>query len=94
MANRFFDYMHSGVPQIAMNYPDYKSFNTKFEVAKLVDDLEPFTISSCLNHLLNDQSLYKRLQENAIKAREIYNWQNETKTLLGVYKKVVEENFS
>lgn len=94
MANRFFDYMHSGVPQIAMNYPDYKSFNTKFEVAKLVDDLEPFTISSCLNHLLNDQSLYKRLQENTIKAREIYNWQNETKTLLGVYKKVVEENFS
>lgn len=93
MANRFFDYMHSGVPQLAMNYPDYKNFNAKYEVAKLLDDLEPFTISSSLNHLLKDENYYNRLKTNALKARERYNWQNETKTLLKVYNRVVEENF-
>ncbi|MBD79580.1 MAG: group 1 glycosyl transferase [Crocinitomicaceae bacterium] len=92
MANRFFDYMHAGVPQLAMNYPEYKNFNARFEVAKLIDDLEPFTITSSINHLLKDDNYYSRLKENALKAREVFNWQNEAKTLLSVYSQVEEEN--
>ncbi|UTW62992.1 glycosyltransferase [bacterium SCSIO 12741] len=93
MANRFYDYMHSGVPQIAMNYPDYKMFNEEFEVATLVDDLQPFTLASAINHLLKDKKRYDRLHENTLEARKHYNWQQEEKRLLGVYESVVRENF-
>jgi glycosyltransferase involved in cell wall biosynthesis len=88
MANRFFDYLHAAVPQLAMNYPEYKNFNAKYEVARLIDDLEPFTIASSLNHMLKDKNYYSRLKENAIKAREEVNWQNEKKTLWSVYDRV------
>jgi glycosyltransferase involved in cell wall biosynthesis len=88
MANRFFDYLHSEVPQLAMSYPEYKSFNAKYEVARLIDDLEPFTIASSLNHMLKDKTYYTRLYENAAKARKEVNWQNESKTLLRVYDRV------
>lgn len=85
LANRFFDYIHSGVPQLAMNYPEYKNFNSKFEVAALLDDLEPFTLASAMNKVLKDDTYYSRLHENAIEARKTVNWQNEERVLIGVY---------
>ncbi len=88
MANRFFDYMHAGVPQLAMSYPDYQSFNSKYEVAKLLDDLEPFTISSALNHLLKDENHYNHIRKQALEARLEFNWQNEEKCLLSVYEEL------
>ena len=33
LPNKFFDYMHAGLPQIAMNYPEYQKINSQFEVA-------------------------------------------------------------
>lgn len=88
MANRFFDYMHAGVPQLAMNYPEYKSFNAKFEVAKLLDDLTPFTIASSLNHLLKDEQHYQYIHSEALKARKVFNWQNEEARLVSVYQEL------
>lgn len=88
MANRFFDYMHAGVPQLAMNYPDYQLFNQRYEVAKLLDDLDPFTISSALNHLLKDENHYNYLRAQALEARLEFNWQNEEARLVSVYKEL------
>ena len=85
LANRFFDYFHSGVPQLAMSYPEYKKFNSEFEVAALIDDLEPFTIASTLNKILKDKAYSERLRLNALKARNEVNWQNEEKVLLKLY---------
>ena len=88
LANRFFDYFHSGVPQIAMSYPDYKEFNSHYEVASLIDNLDPFTLSSSINRLLKDDVYYSKIFENTLLARQEVNWQNEEKVLLGVYQKL------
>jgi len=86
LSNRFFDYMHAGIPQLTMNYPENKKINDQFEIALLIDDLQPDTIAGALNKLLTDQLLYGRLQENCLKAREIYNWNTEEKKLIQFYK--------
>ncbi len=88
MANRFFDYMHAGVPQLAMNYPEYQIFNERFEVAKLLDDLDQFTIASALNHLLKDENHYKYIREQALEASKTFNWQNEEARLHQVYEEL------
>jgi len=85
LANRFFDYMHAGVPQIAMTYPEYMEFNKKDEIAVLIDNIEPENISTALNKLLADKNLYNRLSENALKARKHANWQAQEKVLIGIY---------
>lgn len=90
LANRFFDYMHAGVPQIAMNYPEYASFNQKDEVALLIESIEPTNISSAINQLLSDEELYQRLSKNARSAREHANWQAQEKVLLKVYSDLEE----
>lgn len=86
LANRFFDYMHYGVPQLCIKYPEYEKVNNQFEIAYLIEYPTPANIASALNKLLKDETYYHKLQENCLKAREIYNWQEQTKTLLNTYK--------
>lgn len=89
LANRFFDYMHAGIPQIAMTYPEYVEFNNKDEVAMLIDNIKPDNISRAINTLLSDDTLYQRLSKNAMTARNHANWQTQEKVLLKVYKKLM-----
>ncbi len=86
LANRFFDYMHACVPQLCIKYPEYEAINSNFEIACLVEHPTPDNIAQCLNRLLNDTEYYQKLRDNCAKAREVYNWQQETITLLSVYK--------
>ena len=91
LANRFFDYMHAGVPQLCIDFPAYREINDQFEIAVLISDLTPENIASQINILLEDESLYKRLQQNCMRAREIFNWQNEEKKLISFYKNILPE---
>jgi glycosyltransferase involved in cell wall biosynthesis len=88
LANKFFDYIQNAIPQLTMNFPEYKKINDEFEVAVLMDDLSENSISTSLNHLLEDEKLYSRLQENCLEARQVYNWQNEEKKLLDFYNQL------
>jgi glycosyltransferase involved in cell wall biosynthesis len=86
LGNKFFDYMHHGVPQVSINIPEYKRINDQYEIAVLIGDLSEQTISRSINFLLNNKEFYFRLQQNCMKAREVYNWQNEEKKLITFYK--------
>ena len=88
LANKFFDYIHTGIPQLTMNYPEYKRINDVFEVAILIDDLKEDTIAEALNKLLTDEVLYQRLKQNCLKAREVLNWQEEEKKLISFYNRL------
>ena len=90
LANRFFDYMHAGIPQVCVDYPVYKEINEKYQVAVLQHDLSPISIAKSLNNLLADEDLYKQLQCNCMLAREEFCWQNEEKNLISFYKKIFE----
>lgn len=86
LANRFFDYMHYGVPQLCIKYPEYERVNAQYEIASLIEDVTPENIAAKLNELLNDDDYYQRLQQNCMEARKKYCWQEETKTLLKTYE--------
>lgn len=89
LSNKFFDYIHAGIPQVTMNFPEYKKINDAYQVALLIDDVEPQRIAQALNNLLNNDVLYNRLKENCIKARLELNWQNEEKKLMEFYQSLL-----
>jgi len=88
LANKFFDYVQPGVPQITMNFPEYKNMNAEFEVALLIDDLKTETIVSAVNRLVQEKDFYFRLRENCLRARELWNWQKEEPKLLSFYRQL------
>jgi glycosyltransferase involved in cell wall biosynthesis len=86
LANRFFDYLHAGIPQLCVNYPVYAALNQKAPFVLLIDDISPKNIATSLNNLLQNEVLYKNLKKNCLFARENYNWQQEEKKLINFYK--------
>ncbi len=88
LPNKLFDYLHAGLPQITVNYPEYQKINMQYEIAVLIDDISPKRIAEAINNLLVNDVLYRRLKENCSKAREELNWQQEEKKLITFYKTV------
>jgi len=88
LANRFFDYMMAGIPQICVNYPEYAAINAQFNFAYLIDDNKPETIAHAINNLLVDNVVYQQLKDNCLIAREILNWQDEEQKLLHFYRNI------
>jgi glycosyltransferase involved in cell wall biosynthesis len=91
LPNKFFDYIHACLPQVTMNYPEYRKINQQYEVAALIDDLNPAIIAKSINELLNNEILRNRLRENCMKAKEELNWQKEEKKLLAFYRNVFDK---
>jgi glycosyltransferase involved in cell wall biosynthesis len=85
LANKFFDYIQAGIPQVTMNFPEYKKINELYEVAVLLETVEINEITGKLNILLTDPVLYKRLKLNCLHARGFLNWGEEERKLINFY---------
>jgi glycosyltransferase involved in cell wall biosynthesis len=88
LPNKFFDYLHAGLPQVSMNYPEYKKINDKYKIAILIDVLSPKTIAGAINNLLTNSVLYNQLHQNCLSAREELNWNQEENLLLSFYQSI------
>lgn len=86
LANKFFDYVNAGVPQITMSFPEYKKMNSEYEVALLIDDLNADTIVDAADKLLTDKDFYFHLRENCLLAHGVWNWQSEENKLISFYR--------
>ncbi|MES2388859.1 MAG: glycosyltransferase [Bacteroidota bacterium] len=87
LANKFFDYMHAGIPQICSNFPEYQVINANRQVA-LLCELSAASVEDAIRKLLEDPNLKRRLRNNALAMRNEYNWQKEGHALVDVWDKV------
>lgn len=90
LANKFFDYIMHGIPQVTMKFPEYEAVNEKYNVAVLIKDTEVNTIASAINLLLTDDELYQKLKLNCAAAAKEYNAENEAKKLRAFYSNIFE----
>jgi glycosyltransferase involved in cell wall biosynthesis len=90
LANRFFDYIHAGTPQVCVDYPAYKEINNQLQIAVVVKDLSPENLAQHINGLINNKTLYTQLRNNCLELRKQINWEKEKQTLLLFYKKLFE----
>ena len=86
LANRFFDYLHAGIPQLCVDYPVYRAINDQQAIAVLVKDISSQSLAAELNNLLQNAVLHQRLRQNCLAVRQTLNWQTEAITLIEFYK--------
>jgi len=88
LANKFFDYVQAEVPVLTMNFPEYRALNAEYEVAVLLDDLNPEAVATAMRRLLDSPAEYQKLQAACRAAREVWNWEREQEELLRIWRNV------
>jgi hypothetical protein len=89
LANKFFDYVQAGIPQLCIDFPEYRALNAQHEVAALVPDLAPATLAAALARLLpggQPGAYYQHLAENCLLAQPEWSWQQEERVLVELYR--------
>lgn len=76
LANKFFDYVQAGLPQVTMNFPTYRTLNEEFEVATLVNDLDESTLVNQIKQLFDEES-WTAQHLQTLEARSQWNWEVE-----------------
>jgi glycosyltransferase involved in cell wall biosynthesis len=87
LSNKYFDYMHAGVPSISSRLPEYMALNKEHECGACIGN-SPDELSGLLRSWLSDETHYRKLKENAIIAARKLNWENERKLLINLFKAI------
>ncbi len=82
LANKFFDYVHAGMPQVCMDFPEYRRYNQMHNVATLISDLKQRSIVYAINHLLGDRNFWFTFHVSCLEARKEWCWEKEEPKLL------------
>ena len=78
--------MMSGVPVIACSFPEIQKVVEAENVGVCVDSHDPAAIAQGVNYLLNHPEVREQMSENALRARDKYNWNNEKEIFVQIYE--------
>jgi len=81
LANKFFDYVHAGLPQVCMDYPEYRHHMALYQVGWLIQKTEPSSIVQCCRRIAEDPDAYRIMRENCHRAAVEWNWEHESTAL-------------
>ncbi len=78
LSNKFFDYMHAGVPSVNMDFPEYRQIISAYEVGILIHELSPEAVATGILHVIRDTDKIAAMRISCYKACREYCWENET----------------
>jgi glycosyltransferase involved in cell wall biosynthesis len=83
--------MAAGLPVAGSNFPELKKVIEGYDLGKTFNPEDPRDIAGAINYVLSDKDRYERMKANALKAANIFNWENESKKLVEIYKRLQNE---
>lgn len=87
LSNKFFNYMHAGIPSLSNDFPEYRMIIEQLQCGLLVD-LEKNAIVNAVKKLQQDETFYQKLRLNSLHAAQEYCWQKEEQNLLKFYSEL------
>jgi glycosyltransferase involved in cell wall biosynthesis len=91
--NKMFEYMAAGIPVIASDFPLWREIVEGAGCGRLVDPLDPRAIADAIEYLLSHPEEAEAMGRNGRRAvEERYNWKNEEKKLLALYKELLSKS--
>lgn len=83
---KMFEYMASGIPVIASDFPLWKSIIDKYQCGVFADPLNPKEIAEKIEYLFKNPALAEEMGTNGrLAIEQSLNWSNEEKKLINIY---------
>ncbi len=89
LANKFFDYMHVGLPTVNMAFPEYQAINENTKSGVLASAYTSDALIEAV-HKLEEGAFYSACVDNMMASKYYYSWDNESKSLLDFYADIVK----
>ncbi|MEF9898237.1 MAG: glycosyltransferase family 4 protein [Pseudomonas sp.] len=90
--NKMFEYMSSGIPVIASNFPLWREIIEGSQCGVCVDPLDPQAIAEAIDYFVSNPDEAARMGRNGQKAvNERYNWDQEGRKLLAFYTSLLSK---
>lgn len=91
LPNRIFDFMHAQVPVLATDFPEIRKVLTEAGTGELIDCYEPQYLAGKIKETLQKWENKADKEKIFEKARAKFNWEEEEKKLLKIFKQLEEE---
>jgi glycosyltransferase involved in cell wall biosynthesis len=91
LPNKLFEYIAGGLPTVVSNFPELKRVIKEYNLGRTFNPDDPKDIAEAINYVLSDKDKYEEMKRNALQAAKVFNWENESKKLLEIYKKLGDE---
>jgi glycosyltransferase involved in cell wall biosynthesis len=89
--NKLFEYIAGGLPVAASNFPELRRIIESYHLGRTFDPDDPEDIAKAIHNVFSDSDRYEQMKRNAIEAAKIFNWENESKKLLALYRSLGKE---
>ncbi len=89
LPNKFFEYIHAGVPVLASDFPETRRLVDRYEIGAVCDPGDPADIAAKVKDLLSRSDDLARMRDNTTKAAQELNWELERKHLVELYRRLV-----
>jgi glycosyltransferase involved in cell wall biosynthesis len=89
LPNKFFEYIHAGIPVIASDIPTFKGIYSRYKFGIIVDPSDETQIRDAIRTLLTEPDFYKKCREEVQNMKDVFIWNKEKKHLESVYKKFI-----
>ncbi len=84
LPNKFFEYIMAGLPVIASDLYEIRKIIEKYHIGLVITENSACEIARTINEL--DKIDTDKMRDNVKKVSKIYNWNNQEKTLINIYK--------
>lgn len=93
LPTKVYEYMAMGMPVILSDFLYNRQVIEKYKFGMLVDPEDPDDIAEKINYLMSHKEKAVQMGQNGKKLiYEKWNWKNEDKKLLGLYKSILNKN--
>lgn len=92
LPNRIFDFMHAKVPVLATDFPEIRKVVTEAGTGDLIDNYEPQYLAEKIKESLEKWSSNADKEEIFEKACKKFNWEEEEKKLLKIFRELDKES--
>jgi glycosyltransferase involved in cell wall biosynthesis len=82
LPNKFFDFIHAGIPVLSSEAVEIKSIITQFNIGTFVHNLNPEEMAKKVIEISEDKEKYDLWKRNTVTASKDLNWENEEKILI------------
>ncbi|HTA28113.1 MAG TPA: glycosyltransferase [Bacteroidia bacterium] len=88
LPNKLFDYIQAELPVLASPLIEIKRIIDDYDVGICIESHNPEEIAAKINYMLANKAYLGIWRNNAAKAREVLNWENEKKVLVEVLESI------